>query len=76
MAIYKYGNNSSITYNAVKRLYPWKADITVVHPEMSLPGCEENGCAEDKAHCIKQISAEEVYAVMQAQLCKLYCKKR
>ena len=69
VAIYKSADNTDITYNYVKRLYPWKADITVVHPEMALLGCEENGCAEDKAHCIKQINAEEVYSVMQAQLC-------
>lgn len=76
VAVYKSATNTDITYNYVKRLYPWHADIKSLYPETALPGCEETGCAKDEAHCIKKVSAESVYLAMQAQFCKLDCKHK
>lgn len=49
--------------DAARRLYPWHADIKVLQPEKALPGCE-SGCSKNYAHCIKQVTVDEVYDVV------------
>ena len=46
---------------------PWQSDMTVIQPERALPGCED-GCNRGVAHCIKQITVEQVIAAMEKQL--------
>lgn len=54
--------------NAPERFGPWHADITVVRPQKGLGNCI-NGCEENYAHCINQVTVEEV-----ANVCKQYLK--
>lgn len=45
------------------RFSPWKADIKAISPQNPLPGCE-HGCYVGKAHCIAQVTSDEVYDAM------------
>ncbi len=71
VAVYKSADNTDITYNYVKRLYPWHASIIPLHPSKAIEGCESDGCAMNIAHCIKQISSEDVYKVMHEEISML-----
>lgn len=52
------GDDSSS--NSVKRFRPWQAKGIVFQPERCLDGCEGE-CKKDYAHCINQITCEEVF---------------
>lgn len=68
VAIYKSGENTNITFNFFKRLYPWKTTMAVLHPDKAIPGCEMDGCSKNEAHCIKQVKIEEVYDALRLQI--------
>ncbi|WP_081443561.1 glycosyltransferase family 9 protein [Selenomonas noxia] len=44
--------------NSPKRFGPWKSPMQIVRPK-ALPGCE-HGCNREDAHCIREISVEDV----------------
>lgn len=44
--------------NSPKRFGPWKSPMQIVRPR-ALPGCE-HGCDREDAHCIREISVEDV----------------
>ena len=44
--------------NSPKRFGPWKSPMQIVRPR-ALPGCE-HGCNREDAHCIREISVEDV----------------
>ena len=44
--------------NSPKRFEPWKSPMQIVRPR-ALPGCE-HGCDREDAHCIREISVEDV----------------
>ena len=44
--------------NSPKRFGPWKSPMQIIRPK-ALPGCE-HGCNHEDAHCIGEISVEEV----------------
>jgi lipopolysaccharide core biosynthesis protein len=44
--------------NSPKRFGPWKSPMQIVHPK-ALPGCE-HGCNREDAHCIREVSVEDV----------------
>jgi len=71
VAIYKSADNTDITYNYVKRLYPWQAPIMPLHPAKAIEGCEAVGCAMNIAHCINQVSSDDVYKAMQEEISML-----
>lgn len=60
-------NCNDVIADAARRLYPWHADIKVLQPEKALPGCE-SGCKKNYAHCIKQVTVDEVYNAIVAIL--------
>ena len=43
-----------------ERFGPWKSDIMIIQPRKNLDGCEY-GCMKPYAHCINEITIEEVY---------------
>ncbi len=44
--------------NSPKRFGPWKSPMQIVRPR-ALPGCE-HGCNREDAHCIREVSVEDV----------------
>lgn len=71
IAVYKSAVNTNITYNYVKRLYPWQAEINPVYPLKALVGCEMDGCVKDRPHCIMQITGDKVSDEILKQICRL-----
>ncbi len=71
VAVYKSAADTDITYNYVKRLYPWQAEIKPVYPQKALDGCEMDGCTKDKPHCILQITVDKVSESISKQIGRL-----
>lgn len=64
VAIYKHPKDQRPhTHNSTKMLYPWQANIRVIQPEHAIAGCE-GGCNMQEAHCILQVSVDEVYKTL------------
>lgn len=60
----KYAKNADKSDASSKeRFGPWKSQIQFIQPGYSLLGCE-NGCDKLYAHCIKQVSVENVYDIL------------
>lgn len=53
--------------NAPERFGPWKAEIVVLQPQKGLEGCI-NGCKKSCAHCINQVTVDEVFKVCKRKL--------
>lgn len=53
--------------NAPERFGPWRAKITVLQPQKGLEGCI-NGCEKSYAHCINQVTVDEVVEVCNRRL--------
>lgn len=53
--------------------FPWKSPIKVMRPQKPLPGCERQ-CSKTYAHCINQITPQEVFGKM-ADIIGSYSKK-
>ena len=49
--------------NSPARFGIWQADSVTLRPK-ALPGCED-GCCEDYAHCINNISVKEVMEAIE-----------
>ena len=45
---------------AMDRFYPWHAPIVIMRPNQPLAGCEKE-CMKTYAHCINQITPDEVF---------------
>ena len=52
--------------NPAKWFAPWHSKIEVIRPERHLPGCEPD--CYTASHCIAQVTAEEVYQALAAQM--------
>ena len=63
VAIYLPGSVTNWFARTTVRFFPWKSDIKIISPQNPLPGCE-HGCYVGKAHCIAQVSSDEVYNAM------------
>lgn len=63
VAIFKSADNTCWRMRNHACHYPWQADIKALHPKEAITGCE-NGCNKGKAHCIKLVTADEVYQNM------------
>ena len=63
VAIYLPDNVVNWFARGTVRFSPWKSDIKVISPQNPLPGCE-HGCYVGKAHCIAQVTSDEVYDAM------------
>lgn len=50
--------------NSPERFGPWQSKLKVLQPRQSLLGCEE-GCQKNYAHCINQITIDEVYMALE-----------
>ena len=50
--------------NAPERFGPWQSDMVVVRPKGSLDDCLD-GCQKNYAHCINQITVDEVYKAFE-----------
>ena len=46
--------------DTAKRFGPWNSDIVTLEPKIMSAGCE-NGCKKEFAHCINQITVDDVY---------------
>ena len=67
-AIYKTAKNvSAKLHDPAKTFSPWQSEITVLQPDKALPGCE-NGCTLGYAHCIRQITVQQVTQAMTEQI--------
>ena len=51
-------------YSSIYRFHPWQCKYIVLQPDFALDQCKEairyGGCNADKAHCINQITPEEI----------------
>lgn len=57
--------NGNINHgNSPKRFGPWQSPLVVLQPEHGLDDCRD-GCNKDYAHCINQITVEEVYRELE-----------
>lgn len=54
--------------NSPERFGPWKSNLKVIRPLSGLGNCKD-GCIKNYAHCINQITVDEVFA-MYKQLTK------
>jgi len=64
VAISKHAKNADKSNASSKeRFGPWQSKIQFIQPGYSLLGCE-NGCDKLYAHCIKQVSVENVYDIL------------
>lgn len=59
--------------NAPERFGPWLSDITVIQPEKGLEGCI-SGCEKNYAHCINQVTVDEVLEVCTRKMKELQIK--
>ena len=50
--------------NSPKRFGPWQSPLVVLQPEYGLEDCW-SGCNKNYAHCINQITVEEVYRELE-----------
>lgn len=50
--------------DSAKRFGPWQSDIVALEPNYMLPGCEY-GCNKKNAHCINQITVDDVYNALE-----------
>lgn len=50
--------------NSPKRFGPWQSPLVVLQPEYGLEDCRD-GCNKDYAHCINQITVNEVYQKLE-----------
>lgn len=50
--------------NSPKRFGPWQSPLVVLQPEYGLEDCR-NGCNKNYAHCINQITVDEVYQELE-----------
>lgn len=67
-AVYKTAKNvSAKLHDPAKTFSPWQSEITVLQPDKALPGCE-NGCTLGYAHCIRQITVQQVTQAMTEQI--------
>lgn len=55
--------------NSPKRFGPWQSPLVVLQPEYGLEDCW-SGCNKNYAHCINQITVEEVYRELEKILRK------
>ena len=64
VAISKHAKNADKSnVSSKERFGPWQSKIQFIQPGYSLLGCE-NGCDKLYAHCIKQVSVENVYDIL------------
>ena len=47
------------------RYFPWRVSHLVIQPKVSLGNCTST-CKEDEPHCIRAISAEEVFSLLKS----------
>lgn len=53
--------NKNESYESIPlRFGPWKSKLKVIRPLMGLDDCKD-GCTKNYAHCINQITAEQVF---------------
>jgi ADP-heptose:LPS heptosyltransferase len=50
-----------------ERFGPWQSTLKVVQPQQPLVGCSY-GCQKNYAHCINQITVDEVYKVLENEI--------
>lgn len=74
LAVYSYPADMPLTGNStVEIYYPYQVPAVIIQPDKALPECRKSrhqfrylyGCSAMKAHCIAQISVEEVYKSWQ-----------
>ncbi len=58
---------SYLHQNSPIRFGPWQVPTIVLQPETALPPCT-NGCEADEAHCIKQVTLQQVKQALITQI--------
>lgn len=60
--------NDSATFTIVERVFPYGVPAVAVRPDKRLPECipqdggfDINGCVQDTAHCITQVTVEDMW---------------
>lgn len=53
--------------NAPERFGPWKSNLKIIRPLAGLGDCKD-GCTKNYAHCINQISVEEVFQKVMIEI--------
>ena len=64
VAIFSHAKDGDVNAISPERFGPWQNDMVVLRPERSLEGCSIE-CQKAYAHCINQITVDEVYKAFE-----------